>query len=64
MAHCPNPALLSESSSRTGLILVDVGWVCEEVKESAFVYLYVWFLICEFILDYVTITHCRLYKIS
>lgn len=42
MAHCPSPPLLSESSSRTGLILVDVGWVHEEVKESAFVYLYFW----------------------
>lgn len=41
MAHCPSPPLLSESSSRTCLILVNVGWVCEEVKESALVYLYV-----------------------
>lgn len=39
MEHCPSSPLLSESSSSTGLVLVGVGCVCEEVKESALVYL-------------------------
>lgn len=62
MAHCPSPLslLLSESSSKTGLILVDVGGSVE----SGLLYCLSWFPICEFILDYVPINHCKLYKNS